>query len=389
VNTVYIYISPYDILRPRTNQVSDVRFCDGFVQNGRVIHLIVPYVERNDNISKADVSKIYGVSNKLNIHYLKTDFKSDVSGKINLLKIIILNYLKIRKLTRDKKSNYVVISRSIAILFPFLITKAFNRKNLKFTYWAHDFSNKKLFRWAYGICDNIIGTNSSIINSINKSTNYPINRTIISSNPITQNQADEFIEKIAARTILNIDSEKPIVVYTGKLAIDYNLEIEYILKAAKKLQDYTFIFTGGKPIAVDYWKGWCNEKGINNAKFTGYIHDYQKIKYYQFAADVLVSYYTKQGHDVNFNFPNKICEYMLTGNPIITPNYPATQDILNDDNCYFTVPENEIELAKTIKIAIEDKEKSTTIANQARFDVRQNTFKIRVSRIINFLESNE
>ncbi len=389
MNTVYIYISPYDILRPRTNQVSDVRFCDGFVQNGRVIHLIVPYVERNDNISKADVSKIYGVSNKLNIHYLKTDFKSDVSGKINLLKIIILNYLKIRKLTRDKKSNYVVISRSIAILFPFLITKAFNRKNLKFTYWAHDFSNKKLFRWAYGICDNIIGTNSSIINSINKSTNYPINRTIISSNPITQNQADEFIEKIAARTILNIDSEKPIVVYTGKLAIDYNLEIEYILKAAKKLQDYTFIFTGGKPIAVDYWKGWCNEKGINNAKFTGYIHDYQKIKYYQFAADVLVSYYTKQGHDVNFNFPNKICEYMLTGNPIITPNYPATQDILNDDNCYFTVPENEIELAKTIKIAIEDKEKSTTIANQARFDVRQNTFKIRVSRIINFLESNE
>jgi len=389
VNTVYIYISPYDILRPRTNQVSDVRFCDGFVQNGRAIHLIVPYVERNDNISKADVSKIYGVSDKLNIHYLNTDLKSDVSGKINLLKIIILNFLQLRKLTRNKQCNYVVISRSISILFPFLITKAFNRKNLKFTYWAHDFSKKKLFRWAYGLCDNIIGTNSSIINSICQLTNYPSNKTIISSNPITQDQADDYIEKTAARTILKIDSVKPIVVYTGKLAIDYNLETEYILMAAKKLPDYTFIFTGGKPIAVDYWKEWCKEKGISNTEFTGYIHDYQKIKYYQSAADVLVSYYTKQGHDVNYNFPNKICEYMLTGNPIITPNYPATQDILNEHNCYFAAPENENELAKTIKIAIEDKEKSTSIANQARFDVQQNTFKIRVSSIINFLESNE
>ena len=40
-------------------------------------------------------------------------------------------------------------------------------------------------------------------------------------------------------------------------------------------------------------------------------------------------------------------------------------------------------------MAIEDLEKSTNIAKQARLDVKQNTFKIRVSSIINFLESNE
>lgn len=387
--TVYIYLSPYDILRPRTNQLSDVRFCDGFIQNNRTIHLVVPFVKREDNISKDDVPRIYGISDKLNIHYLKTNFKSDVKGKLNLIKIVILNYLKIRKLSRDKSYNYVVISRSLAILFPFLLTKAFNRKNLKFTYWAHDFGKKKLFHWSYGLCDNIIATNSSIINSIYQLTNYPINKTIVSSNPITQNQADDYIDKSEARDLLKIHHTKPIVVYTGKLAIDYNLELEYILKAAKKLPAFEFIFTGGKPIAVDYWKEWCEDNEIRNVVFTGYIHDYQKIKYYQFAADVLVSYYTKQGHDVNYNFPNKICEYMLTGNPIITPNYPATQDILNEHNCYFVAPENENELAKKIKLAIEDEEKSAIIASQARFDVQQNTFKIRVSGIINFLESNE
>jgi O-antigen/teichoic acid export membrane protein len=387
--TVYIYLSPYDILRPRTNQLSDVRFCDGFVQNNRTIHLVVPFVKRDDNISKDEVPRIYGISDKLNIHYLNTKFKSDVSGKLNLIKIVILNYFKIRKLSSDKRYNYVVISRSLAILFPFLFTKAFNRKNLKFTYWAHDFSKKKLFHSSYGLCDNIIATNSSIINSIYQLTNYPINQTIISSNPITQDQADDYIDKLEARDLLEINHSKSIVVYTGKLAIDYNLELEYILKAAKQLPKYDFIFTGGTPIAVEYWKEWCEDLEIKNAVFTGYIHDYQKIKYYQFAADILVSYYTKQGHDVNYNFPNKICEYMLTGNPIITPNYPATQDILNEHNCYFVAPENEHELAKKIKMAMEDEEKSSIIANQARFDVQQNTFKIRVSNIINFLERND
>jgi glycosyltransferase involved in cell wall biosynthesis len=387
--TVYIYLSPYDILRPRTNQLSDVRFCDGFIQNNHKIHLIVPFVKRDDNISKEEIPHNYGVSDQLKIEYLNTNFKTDVKGKIHLLKIIVLSYFKIRKLTKNKDFNYVVISRSLAILFPYLLFKNLVRKNLQIVYWAHDFSKKKLFHWSYSLCDKIIATNSSIINSIYQHTNFPIDKTIISSNPITQHQAEDFIEKMEARDLLNIDHTKRLIVYTGKLAIEYNLEMEYILKAAKLLPEYEFLFTGGKPLAVEYWMEWCEDREIKNATFTGYIHDYQKIKYYQFAADILVSYYTKQGHDVNYNFPNKICEYMLTGNPLVTPHYPATQDILNEHNCYFVLPENEKELAKTIKKAIEDEERSAIIASQARFDVQQNTFSLRVASIIELLENNE
>ncbi|MFM7016008.1 MAG: glycosyltransferase [Bacteroidota bacterium] len=387
--TIYIYLSPYDILRPRTNQLSDVRFCDGFIQNERKVHLVVPFVNREDNITKEEVFENYGISPKLDIHYLNTNFHSDVKGKLNVLKMVVLNYFKIKSLTKEKNKNYIVVSRSLAILFPFLVFKMFMRKNLKFTYWAHDFSKKKWVHWSYLQCDNIIATNSSIINSIYQLTNYPLHRTITSSNPITQQQADEFTSKLEARDHLNINHSKQIVVYTGKLAIDYHLEIEYILKAAKRLPDVDFILTGGKPLAVEYWKEWCDDQQIKNVMFTGYLHNYQKIKYYQFAADILVSYYTKQGHDVNYNFPNKICEYMLTGNPIITPNYAATQDILNAHNCYFVAPENDAELAKTIMFALSNKEQSSVISAQAKFDVKQNTFKIRVKNIIDFLETND
>jgi glycosyltransferase involved in cell wall biosynthesis len=320
VDTVYIYISPYDILRPRTNQVSDVRFCDGFIQNNRKIHLIVPYVDRLDNISKTKVFENYGISDQLEIHYLNTNFKSDVKGKFNFLKIALLNFFQIRKIIKSQKNNYILISRSVFILLPLMILKHLLGKNIKLTYWAHDFNKKKIFEQTYLRCDRIIATNSSIIKSIHQLTKYPLNKTILSSNPITQQQADDFIDKTTARTNIGRSMSENLIVYTGKLAIEYNLELEYILKAAKQLPSYVFIFTGGKPIAVEYWTNWCIENGINNAVFTGYIHNYQKIKYYQFAADILLSYYTKQGHDVNYNFPNKICEYMLTGNPIITPN---------------------------------------------------------------------
>ncbi len=47
-----VYFSPYDILRPRTNQVSDIRFCEAFVENNCQVNLLVPQVERDDNLPK-------------------------------------------------------------------------------------------------------------------------------------------------------------------------------------------------------------------------------------------------------------------------------------------------------------------------------------------------
>src|SRR4051812_12788196 len=82
---VIIYLSPFDILRPRTNQLSDVRFCEGFAQNGCEVHLVVASVERSDNISKDDVRKVYGLQSAFQIHYLTTAFTKDLNGIKDLI----------------------------------------------------------------------------------------------------------------------------------------------------------------------------------------------------------------------------------------------------------------------------------------------------------------
>lgn len=387
---VYIYISPYDILRPRTNQLSDVRFCDGIAINNRKIYLIAPYVKRPDNININQIKEIYGTTGKTKIRILNTNFKHDVEGIISLVKILFLSYIEIIKISKehDKDTKFIVISRNLPLTTPLLfLQKAFKLKKYFAIHWAHDFKVNKINKFSYKFCKYLIATNSSIIEDFCLLTKTRKDNTLVTSNPITEKQANESFSKIESRKITHLDKyNKNIIVYTGKLTLNFNKEINYILEAAKINNDMLFIFTGGKPQAVKFWESHCQKNNISNYLFTGYIPDYNLIKHYQRSADILISYYTNDGHDTRYNLPNKICEYMLSGNPIITPNFGATKDLLNESNCFFTKEESPVDLSNKIKEVIQNPINANKIATQALFDVRKNTFTNNTKILIDFIE---
>ena len=385
------YFSPYDILRPRTNQVGDVRLCEGFKQNNADIRLIVPYVYRKDNIRKNDISKMYGLKTIFPIRYLFTFFLEDVSGRIRFAVISILNlfiFIEVMFGSWFSKKPIIMMSRDAQILRPFLIGRMmvpFLCKNIRIVYWVHEVKLKPTYRWVYSHCDAMIGTNSSIINDLVIETGYPKEKTCVSLNPITEEQLQNRPSKELAQQLTGLTGLYPLVIYTGKIGINYNEEIEHILGAAKSLPAYHFVLTGGKPDVVRHWQKWCSDNSVKNVKFTGYFADYSQVRYYQFAADVLVSYYTKQGHDTRYNLPNKVCEYMLTNNVMVIPDYPATRDTLDGSNCIFAEPENTTALGEAIRTAVENKDRSKVIAEKALADVQEITFKKRTAKLIDFL----
>jgi glycosyltransferase involved in cell wall biosynthesis len=387
-----IYLSPYDILRPRTNQVSDVRFCEGFSQNGCAVHLITPFVFREDNIRKEDVNRIYGLEKPYQIHYLPTRFKQDIEGLHRMLLVGLLGFFTAFSILQKNKdcSDRYIISRSVVLLQLFLILKKiapFFLNNTRIVHWAHDFKKRKSYVRTYQSCDLVLGTNSTLLKDLVEYTGIQRQRTFLTLNPITEAQANQHPDKANAREMLPAHlKEKPLIVYTGKLGIEYNKELIHILEAASALADYNFLFTGGKPEVIKYWQDWCKERKINNTNFTGFIADYSRIIYYQQAADVLVSYYTHQGHHTSYNLPNKICEYMLTGNVIVTPDFGATRDLLNDSNCIFAKPEDSADLARAIRYAIQHREVAAAKARQARSDVQEITFKNRIQKALNFFD---
>lgn len=387
---ILIYLTPYDILRPRTNSVGDVRLCEGFAQNNCEVNLIVPFVYREDNIPKSEVAKNYAVETMYNIIYLPTKFKKDISGYVTLWIAILDIWYSLKIIRKAKKDQRIyIISRTNYLLRPmFALRKIvpFLFKNARIIHWSHEIKLKKSYLKVYKETDSLLATNSAIIEDLNKYLCYDKSKAFPTLNPISDAQARENITKEEARKAVNLtDHSNPIIVYTGKVGIEGQKEIEHILEAAMLLPNYTFLLTGGKPEAVDHWKKWCSDRGIKNYIFTGYIYDYSQIKNYQYSADVLISYYVKSSHDVRYNFPNKICEYMLTGNVIITPDYPATRDVLTEDNCYYVEPENSNALADKIKYAIEHKEESITRGKKAKEDVREITFKNRTGLVLDFL----
>ncbi len=377
------YFTPFDILRSRTNQISDVRFCEGFAQNNCAISLVTPYVYRKDNLRKKDVLDFYGVEDKYNVRYLPTLFFKDIDGKFNLLTILVLNsflFLWIIFKSLFHKQEVIIISRSPILLFPFLRIRSVFKTSVKIISWIHEIKKNKADQYVYKKADFLWGTNSAITNDLKDLYGFSEKILGVTNNPVTESQVKAIVSKSEARKIIKLD-KSPLIVYTGKLFID-QLEIKYLMEAAKELPNYTFLFTGGKPNVVDYYSDWCSKNKMENVILVGYLHDYTQLTYYQQAADVLVSYYTSSEHDVRYNFPQKIVEYMLTRNPIVTPNFEATQDVLNEKNAIFVEPENTESLKKGLIKAVENRAVSEQMAEIAFKSALNYTFKKSIERLL-------
>lgn len=387
-----LFLASYDILRPRTNQLSDIRFCEGFVDNGVDVHFCCPYVYRKVNIPRNRVFDFYGINKRFNVTIYPTPFVElgnfIFSPSLFLIIIHFITFFKHAFYSNDKSSKIVVMSRkSSFLILPLLLKKIFNKQEINIIMWAHEVDNKFWSKYVYEKVSYIFATNSKIIQDIHKTYKINENKGIVTYNPVSTWQVEFNKSKHECRKIINYNSDKPLIVYTGKLYINQR-EIKYILDAAKKLVDYNFLFTGGKKEVIDYYRGFCKKNKMKNVIFTGFLDDYKKIIYYQKAADVLLSYYTKQDHLTEYNYPQKITEYMLTGNVIVTPEYPATSDILNESNCIFVDPENLNSLIQSILIAVNDAKKAGKLARQARKDAEELTFNKVCRKILHIIDAD-
>ena len=113
----------------------------------------------------------------------------------------------------------------------------------RYIFWMHECKNNN-FYYNYIIknSDHIIVTNSAIKTDIIQYCNIPSNLISLSLNPITKINLTLLNQGAKARIALGLDENKIYIVYTGKLFYR-NGEVESILKVAKNLKNYTFIFT--------------------------------------------------------------------------------------------------------------------------------------------------
>ena len=381
------YFTPFDILRSRTNQISDVRFCEGLAQNQLDITLVAPYVYRKSNLNRKRILDFYGVQESYDVKLLPTLFFQDVDGKLRVSIMVSLYLMYFSSLLVKNifsKQTSWIISRSKVILYPICVLNNLLGKPLKIICWSHEIKQNKIYDYVFHSADLLLATNTAIMEDIEQFFGLPSSKILLTYNPITEAQIQKKVDRQKAREILDLPKGK-LVVYTGKVFIGQK-EIDYILAAAKRLPQYQFLFTGGKPKVVGHLQKYCVLNQIENVSFTGYLQDYREIQLYQQAADVLVSYYTEIEHDVRYNLPQKITEYMLSGNVIVSPNFEATRDLLNTENCVFVNKEDAKSLEAGIIQAMEEKSESQRKGKRAQALAKTITFKRVAKRIIQKLK---
>lgn len=235
-------------------------------------------------------------------------------------------------------------------------------------------------------------TTSALKNALEKSTNLKLSQeaVLIAPNGVELERYINLPNPVEARNQLNL-KQGLTVGFTGHIYAGRGADL--LFELAKQMPQINFLWVGGTPELVTFWKNKLNEANILNVTMTGFVkHDL--IHLYQAAADVLLMPYSSSisassGQDIaEVINPMKMFEYMASGRAIVCADLPSIREVLNEGNCVFVSAENREQKIENWKVEIEkllaDESLRMKLGNQARKDVSQFGWVQREEKILNF-----
>jgi len=193
-----------------------------------------------------------------------------------------------------------------------------------------------------------------------------------------------------ARRQLNLQ-EGLTVGFTGHIYPGRGADL--LFELARQMPAVNFLWVGGTPDLVDFWRGKLNEAGMTNVMMTGFVK-HELIPFYQAAADVLLMPYSRSieassGQDIaEVINPMKMFEYMATGCGIVSADLPSIREVLNEGNAVLVEPGSVGGWRLEIERLLADEPRRLALGAQARKDVEQLTWVKREERVMELLESN-
>ena len=115
---------------------------------------------------------------------------------------------------------------------------------------------------------------------------------------------------------------------------------DLLFELAKQMQHVNFLWVGGTPELVGFWRGKLTEANMTNVTMTGFVQ-HERIPLYQAASDILLMPYSRSisassGQDIaEVINPMKMFEYMAAARAIVSADLPSIREVLNEGNAVF------------------------------------------------------
>lgn len=242
-------------------------------------------------------------------------------------------------------------------------------------------------------------TTSTLRKALERSTNFqfPNEALLLAPNGVELEKYAGLPSPTEARRQLNL-KEGLTVGFTGHIYPGRGADL--LFELAKQMSTVNFLWVGGTPELVGFWRGKLTEANMTNVTMTGFVK-HESIPSYQAAADVLLMPYSRSieassGQDIaDVINPMKMFEYMASGRGIVSADLPSIREVLNEGNAVFcsagTLGDWEAvidEWKAAIESLLADKPRRLSLGAQARKDVEQLTWVKREERVMGLLNKN-
>jgi glycosyltransferase involved in cell wall biosynthesis len=242
-------------------------------------------------------------------------------------------------------------------------------------------------------------TTSALRKALERSTKFQFKdeALLLAPNGVELEKYAGLPSPVEARRQLNL-KDGLTVGFTGHIYPGRGADL--LFELARQMPAVNFLWVGGTPELVDFWRGKLSEAGMTNVTMTGFVK-HEVIPLYQAAADVLLMPYSRSieassGQDIaEVINPMKMFEYMAAGRGIVSADLPSIREVLNEGNAVLVEPVEEGNREWGMgnwKAAIEsllaDEPRRLALGVQARKDVEQLTWVKREERVMELLESN-
>jgi glycosyltransferase involved in cell wall biosynthesis len=170
--------------------------------------------------------------------------------------------------------------------------------------------------------------------------------------------------------------------------------IDMLLDLAWRNQDVHFLWAGGEPEAVEFWRSRLQQAGLQNVQLLGFIPN-ERLPLVQAACEVLLMPYERKisgssgGDTAQFASPMKQFEYLASGRAILASDLPVFREVLNEGNAVLLPPNDVAAWDQALNQLIADGSHRNSLAERALKDAAQYDWRNRARRLLDGLEKHD
>jgi glycosyltransferase involved in cell wall biosynthesis len=240
--------------------------------------------------------------------------------------------------------------------------------------------------WRSSTRKRMLVTTRPLKNSIESVTGLtlPEEAVQIAPNGVDLTQYESLPAAAEARRQLGLQ-EKPTAGFSGHIYPGRGADL--LFELACRMPDVQFLWVGGTPDEVGYWRDQLASAGATNVTMTGFVEN-SRLPLYQAAADVLLMPYGRSisassGQDIaEVINPMKMFDYMAAGRAILSADLPVIHEVLNEGNAVFCEPGDVNSWKRKLGELLSDEPRRRALGAQARKDVGGYTWAARAKRAL-------